>query len=1244
MTEESLRRWDDSGRHRPVAAGVGRRLAVALLGVLICLAGSPMALAAIYTWKGATSGAWETATNWQGSSVPSTGVDLLQFNDASRYSITSATAVSGISVARFTTTSSNYSISGSGSWTFNDSGALISSTNTNTVALNIVGGSDLTLQTSDGANLIVGNTGNTLAMPATGTSNILTVNAGSSSTITIYSVVSGAASLTKSGSGTLNLSGTNTYTGDTSIEAGTLVAGAAGALSSTTDVSITSGATLSCIADQSVASLSGQGAVSLSDATLTVNTDSGTSTTYSGPLSGSGTASLIKSGAGSQTLAGTVSNTGVTVNAGTLTFSGSSAKSITSLSGSGNVTLSNATLTVTNSSDCTFTGAMSVASGTAGTLAKSGSGTLTLSGTLSGVGVNATQGTLVLDGTGAKSISSLAGSGDVTLSNTATLTVTNSSDNTFSGDLAGSGAGNTLAKEGDGMLTLGGTVSNVAATVNDGTLAFTGSLSNVDATVNSGGTLAFGGSGTSTLASLSGSGTVNATTSVTIQNTSNSEFSGTWNGNDQSLTKSGSSTQTFSGTVNGLRLIMDEGTVVFSGSDAKTLTSLSGDGGTVTLSDATLTVTNSSDCTFSGTMNAATGMTGTLAKSGSGTLTLSGTLSGIGVNAGEGTLLFTGDQTITSLTGSGNVTLTGATLTVDNSSNSTFSGNMSAASGTSGTLTKSGEGTFTLTGTYTDTNLTVDAGILKFNGTQSGGTTTVNSNGLLQGIGTLANLVNYGTVSPGNSIGTLMVTGNYTHAAGSTLTIEINDAGQSDVIHATGTATLQGGMVDVRAASGNYTSGQRYTFLRADGGVSGTFDSVIEDLAFLDASLVYGSNTVQLELISSRDFVDAANTFNQRGVASYLDRQKNAATGDFATVIDQLNLLSESEARLAFDAMSGELFGSLATVTLENSERFLEGVAQRLRSQSLARGFNFSSSHGDPLEESVQEICCHSSRLRNLSGWNPWFEGFGASAGLAGDGNASGLEYSVGGLTVGLERSLDDDLFVGLVGGYGNTYTALETRSDRGTIDQGTFGVYLQRDVETHYQTALATFGYSAYDTTRHVSFGSIDRSAMASFNGNNFSFYTETGRNFRGRFVHLQPYAALEYIQVQQDGFVESHADSLDLSVNGINADAFRGLVGSRLMSYLRTGSGRLVSLEGRAAWRHEFLSQTRILDAVLVGQSGTPFAVAGVNVDRDAAILGCGLSTNLTQAWKFCTNYDLLFSENYAVHAASASLQCCW
>ncbi len=322
-------------------------------------------------------------------------------------------------------------------------------------------------------------------------------------------VISGNGSLTFAGSGTTTLSGVNTYTGATNINAGTLQTGVANALSASTAVTVASGATFNLNNyNQSVGSLAGAGDVTLGSATLTAGSNN-TSTTFSGDISGAG--GLTKTGSGTTTLAGVNTYSGATtINAGTLQAGIAHALStsteltvasgatfdlnnfnqhVDSLAGSGNVTLGSATLVVgANNSSSTFSG---VISGTGGLSVASG-GTKTLSGTNTYQG-----GTTVGEGTtlavdrdanlgavgGALSLynATLRTSADFSSARAITLSAgENSAFNTFDNDghdatLSGviSGLGS-LVLQGSGTTTLSGVNTYTGATqVAGGTLALT---------------------------------------------------------------------------------------------------------------------------------------------------------------------------------------------------------------------------------------------------------------------------------------------------------------------------------------------------------------------------------------------------------------------------------------------------------------------------------------------------------------------------------------------------------------------------------------------------------------------------------------------------------------------------------------------------------------------------------------------------------------------------------------------------
>ncbi len=137
--------------------------------------------------------------------------------------------------------------------------------------------------------------------------------------------INGAGGLTLL-AGAETLSGANTYTGVTTVNGGTLIlAGTGSDLSVNSPVVVNPGGVLAVASNQTLAELSGPGAVTLGNALLAVGAD-GTSTTFSGTITGAG--GLTKIGVGELFLTGTSTYTGSTlVEDGDLSVNGSIAAS-----------------------------------------------------------------------------------------------------------------------------------------------------------------------------------------------------------------------------------------------------------------------------------------------------------------------------------------------------------------------------------------------------------------------------------------------------------------------------------------------------------------------------------------------------------------------------------------------------------------------------------------------------------------------------------------------------------------------------------------------------------------------------------------------------------------------------------------------------------------------------------------------------------------------------------------------------
>ena len=147
-----------------------------------------------------------------------------------------------------------------------------------------------TANLGDATNDVIISNGGTLALTTTTTlanghafkiAGLSTIDVAGATTTTLQGIIADGASpgtLVKNGAGTLLLSATNTYTGATNVNAGTLRAGSAGAFGASTAFTVAAGATLDLNGfDRTFGSLSGAGTVTGANTTI-----SGTFTPGSG--------------------------------------------------------------------------------------------------------------------------------------------------------------------------------------------------------------------------------------------------------------------------------------------------------------------------------------------------------------------------------------------------------------------------------------------------------------------------------------------------------------------------------------------------------------------------------------------------------------------------------------------------------------------------------------------------------------------------------------------------------------------------------------------------------------------------------------------------------------------------------------------------------------------------------------------------------------------------------------------------
>ncbi|TCR65372.1 autotransporter-associated beta strand repeat-containing protein [Bosea sp. BK604] len=979
----------------------------------------------------------------------------------------------------------------------------------------------------------------------------INISAGVTTTIASSLVDGTGSGLTKVGAGTLVLSGSNSYTGGTTIAGGTLSVSSDANLGDAAGAVTFNGGTLATTASfdttRSV-TLTGAGGVDVS---------TGTQLGLGGPVSGPG--SLAKLGAGTLVLSGASNYTGATlVQAGTLR------------------------------------------AGAAGTLASASAFSVSAGATLDLAGFD-------------HSIASLEGAGAVTLG-AATLSLgSNGQDTAFSGAITGSGG---LTKTGGGSLSLSGSNGYAGATsVQAGTLragAAEAFASGSAFSVSAGATLDLAGFNQG-IGSLAGAG------SVTL-------------GAATLTTGSSNASTTFSGAISGTGGLTKTGTGAFTLSGVNTYT------GTTKIDAGTLTVMGGSAISDQGRVTIASGATLDVAQS----------------------------ETIGSLVGDAGSIVTlaaGQTLTTSDNSGASFAGAIAGA----GDFKQDFVGKTTVSGTSSYTGATfVTRGTLVVNGSiASSSGLTVDAGGTIAGSGQLPSTVVNGTISPGNSPGTLTVNGNLTLGAGSLYLAEIQGA-VSDRVNVTGTASLAG-TLRIVPLGGSYVFSTPYTLLSAQGGRSGTFGTVDTTGSFGDGvatTVAYTASDVQLTLAPKplAPIVDpvvppteppatpgvtpaepgsrlgVGRPANAYAVAAGIDRA--VAAGANPSALFGLYNLPAAAIPAAVNQLSGEVHTAAPAMAVSAADQFLRAMldpsaAGRLGEASPAPGAaTFSGSvtkgHDVPV-------------VLNPPRYSVWGAAFGSVGRTDGDVRAGSARRDLDDahLAVGADVRLAPGTVAGFAVAGGSARTSLAGglgKADAEAFQAGLYGMTRLGPINL-----AAALGYARLEND-------VNRSAPALGSALSSSYVTTA---WSGRFqasaavaswngLTLSPLAALQAIQVRSPGVAEaswSGASAGALSLARRNEVTSRSELGLQLDVQAMLGATP-VSGYVRASWAHYF-QRDADLSASLIGLPGASFAVQGAKPARNAALITTGFDVRLTPNVTLGARFDGELSGTTNRYGGSAQLK---
>ena len=606
--------------------------------------------------------------------------------------------------------------------------------------------------------------------------------------------------------------------------------------------------------------------------------------------------------------------------------------------------------------------------------------------------------------------------------------------------------------------------------------------------------------------------------------------------------------------------------------------------------------------------------------------------------------------------------LTGAGSILAQSGVTSFTGNMSAFTGST---TVSDTARLFLDNAYGGNMTVADGGILSANNTVAGNV-TINNDGLLKGNGSIggdASINAGGRVAPGNSIGTINVGGDVNFAAGSVYDVEVNAAGQSDRIIATGDANIAGGTVNILPeAGGTYAVGTTYTFLTA-ANINGAFDAVTLNSAsmFLDAALSYDASNAYATLTrNSTSFASVAATPNEVRTAEALETM----TGSNAIYNTIEGLSTAAEAEGAIRALTDELHAGIRGSLAAESHRLGNLVGQRVAFSSpqmyvprqdvkaAPQGAAPATADSSPYERSLRPL----SDIARQSETTIWAEATGGKTEREGDNyNTQAFIHDTEGVVFGIERRRTGEAgwLAGLAFGYEQSDYEVKSRPASGDGKHYRAMAYGTGEAGVLSLRAGAGYGYHTLDTRRHVVFSGYDSVQKADYDAQTVGGFGEVAAIFSpfGK-VYVEPFARASYGAVYLSDIEESGGDG---ALNA-QSDAFTegssliGIRGSQALSFHGAQkachpAGLLNPcglLKAEAGWRHLIGKDSP--KGTYSFRGSESFVAQGADAPRDALEVKVGLDVALTEQARIGVGYDGSFAPEASSSAIRGGLGWRW
>jgi uncharacterized protein with beta-barrel porin domain len=367
-----------------------------------------------------------------------------------------------------------------------------------------------------------------------------------------------------------------------------------------------------------------------------------------------------------------------------------------------------------------------------------------------------------------------------------------------------------------------------------------------------------------------------------------------------------------------------------------------------------------------------------------------------------------------------------------------------------------------------------------------------------------------------------------------------------------------------------------------------------------------------------------------------LDSSASTASGDFSSILGTLAVLPSGQVLPFMTAISGQNYSSFSSSMVQGAALFMNNFASQTGGGALP-------STRTALAEACDVACDTTSPT-----WGAWGGALGGLGTIGANSGTGAVTYNAGGFAAGLDRLVAPGLRVGVTTGYTTGTQWTQGFSGQGmtnTFLAGLYGGYRQDRV---YVDALAGYAYSYNQMWRQIAVPGLGtRSAQGGTGANQWYGQVEGGYRFdlgTTADASITPFGRLQGYTGTLNGFTESGAQSLNLTVAGQTTNSLRSVLGAQLAGAFDLGWREKLGLQLRLGWSHEYADTARPVTATLAGAPLLPFTTYGVASQRDAAVVGFTANTAIADGTSLYLRYEGVMSGQDSAHALNAGVRMTW